>query len=44
MTPEAIAKALSGQGRHVRIARPPQGLDFNDVLLGRTSRIQESTQ
>ena len=24
------------EGRHVRIARPPQGLDFNDVLLGRT--------
>lgn len=25
------------EGRHVRIARPGQGLDFNDLLLGRTS-------
>jgi putative DNA primase/helicase len=23
-------------GRRVRIARPPRGFDFNDVLLGRT--------
>jgi hypothetical protein len=23
------------EGRHVRIARPPAGLDFNDLLLGR---------
>ena len=22
------------QGRHVRIARPPQGMDFNDLLVG----------
>jgi hypothetical protein len=22
------------EGRRVRIARPPQGLDFNDVLVG----------
>lgn len=27
-------------GRRVRIAHPPNGLDFNDVLLGRTSRIE----
>lgn len=25
-----------GEGRRVRIARPPRGMDFNDVLLGRT--------
>jgi len=24
------------EGRHVRIARPPKGFDFNDVLMGRT--------
>jgi hypothetical protein len=27
------------QGRRVRIARPPRGLDFNDVLLGRAPGI-----
>ena len=32
------------EGRRVRIARPPQGLDFNDVLLGRTSRTEEGAQ
>lgn len=29
----------SEEGRRVRIARPPQGLDFNDVLLGRTTAL-----
>jgi hypothetical protein len=29
------------QGRHVRIARPPQGMDFNDLLAGRVSSIKE---
>jgi putative DNA primase/helicase len=29
------------QGRRVRIARPPHGLDFNDLLLGRASRIED---
>lgn len=28
------------QGRRVRIARPPRGLDFNDVLLGRAPGIE----
>jgi putative DNA primase/helicase len=28
------AQRWSCEGRRVRIARPPQGLDFNDVLLG----------
>jgi hypothetical protein len=26
------------QGRRVRVARPPQGLDFNDVLMGQMPR------
>jgi hypothetical protein len=29
------------QGRHVRIARPPQGMDFNDLLVGRVSGLEE---
>jgi putative DNA primase/helicase len=29
------------QGRRVRIARPPHGFDFNDLLLGRASRDEE---
>jgi phage/plasmid primase-like uncharacterized protein len=28
------------QGRRVRIARPPKGLDFNDLLAGRTPRVK----
>jgi len=32
------------QGRRVRIARPPQGLDFNDMLLGCAPRIEEGAQ
>lgn len=31
-------------GRRVRIAHPPNGLDFNDVLLGRASRIEEAAR
>ncbi len=29
------------EGRRVRIARPPVGLDFNDLLMGRAPRIEE---
>jgi putative DNA primase/helicase len=29
------------EGRRVRIARPPQGMDFNDLLLGCPLRIEE---
>ena len=29
------------EGRTVRIARPPTGMDFNDVLLGRIAGGQE---
>ena len=32
------------QGRRVRIARPPRGMDFNDVLLGRAPGIEEGAQ
>jgi hypothetical protein len=32
------------EGRRVRIARPPQGLDFNDLLLRRAPRIAEAAQ
>jgi DNA primase len=32
------------QGRRVRIARPPQGIDFNDMLLGRAPHIEEGAQ
>jgi hypothetical protein len=31
------ARRWNGEGRRVRIARPPRGLDFNDVLAGRVS-------
>ena len=29
------------EGRRVQIARPPQGFDFNDLLLGRAPNIEE---
>jgi hypothetical protein len=29
------------EGRRVRIACPPQGMDFNDILMGRAARIEE---
>lgn len=32
------------EGRRVRIARPPQGMDFNDMLMGRTPEPQEGGQ
>src|SRR5262245_25251435 len=32
------------EGRRVRIARPPQGMDFNDMLVQRASRIEEAAQ
>jgi putative DNA primase/helicase len=35
------ARRLKREGRRVRIARPPDGLDFNDLLLGRASRTEE---
>src|SRR5687767_5186911 len=32
------------EGRRVRIARPPWGSDFNDLLMGRSPHIGASTQ
>jgi putative DNA primase/helicase len=32
------------EGRRVRIARPPQGLDFNDMLVDGASRIEEGAR
>lgn len=29
------------EGRRVRIARPPHGMDFNDLLIGSAPRIEE---
>ena len=41
---EAAARDCAGrwkrEGRRVRIARPPHGTDFNDMLVGRTSGIE----
>jgi hypothetical protein len=28
----------------VRIARPPRGMDFNDMLMDRAPRIEEGVQ
>jgi hypothetical protein len=43
---EAAARAAAlrwkSQGRRVRIARPPRGFDFNDVLLSRTSYREDA--
>jgi hypothetical protein len=36
----ACAWRWKREGRRVRIARPPRGMDFNDVLLGRAPRIE----
>jgi len=42
---EAAAQECAGRwkrdGRRVRIARPPQGMDFNDLLVGCAPRIEE---
>lgn len=32
------------RGRRVRIAHPPQGMDFNDMLAGRALRIEEGAR
>jgi len=34
------ARRWISQGRWVRIARPPRGMDFNDMLLGRLSEVE----
>jgi putative DNA primase/helicase len=38
------ARRWMRQGRRVRIARPPCGMDFNDVLLGRVPRTEEGVR
>jgi DNA primase len=32
------------EGRRVRIARPPKGMDFNDLLKGRAPSIEEDAR
>jgi putative DNA primase/helicase len=32
------------EGRRVRIARPPQGMDFNDLLVGSVPRIEKGME
>jgi putative DNA primase/helicase len=32
------------EGRRVRIARPPKGMDFNDLLSGRAPSIEEDAR
>jgi hypothetical protein len=45
---EAAAQDCAGrwkrEGRRVRIARPPQGTDFNDLLLHHTPRVEEAAR
>jgi hypothetical protein len=38
------ALRLKRQGRRVRIARPPSGMDFNDMLLGPALRLGEGAR
>jgi putative DNA primase/helicase len=38
------ARRWKREGRRVRIARPPQGMDFNDLLMRRTPRIEETAR
>lgn len=40
----ACARRWIREGRRVRIARPPQGMDFNDILVGRAPRIMEGAR
>jgi putative DNA primase/helicase len=38
------AQRWKRQSRRVRIARPPQGMDFNDMLSSHTTRIEEDAE
>jgi putative DNA primase/helicase len=40
----AAALRWKSEGRRVRIAHPPKGMDFNDVLLGRAPSIEGEMQ
>jgi putative DNA primase/helicase len=44
MAAQDCAVRWKRQGRRVRIACPPQGMDFNDMLLGRAPRIKGRAQ
>lgn len=45
---EAAARACAArwkrEGRRVRIARPPQGMDFNDLLAGGAPRVKDGAR
>ena len=40
----AAAQRWQRYGRRIRIARPPRGTDFNDLLMGRTSSPAENAR
>lgn len=39
---QVCAQRCKREGRRVRIARPPMGMDFNDLLVRRAPRIEEA--
>ena len=41
---QEVARRWKRQGRRVRIARPPRGLDFNDMLLDHVRSLAEAVQ
>ncbi len=41
---ETCALRWKRQGRRVRIARPPRGMDFNEMLTGRAPFLEERPQ
>jgi putative DNA primase/helicase len=38
------ARRWQREGRSVRIARPPSGMDFNDLLTGRNPSLTEGAR
>jgi putative DNA primase/helicase len=41
---QVCARRWKREGRRVRIARPPQGMDFNNLLTGRVPWIEEDAR
>ena len=41
---QECARRWTWEGRRVRIARPPQGMDFNDLLKARLASIEEEAR
>jgi putative DNA primase/helicase len=41
---QECAKRWQREGRRVRIARPPRGLDFNDMLMGHKPKLKDVAQ